>query len=83
MTTGVTRYGEGDLLAVPALHKEGRQISIEFSIQLLKDANGRIECIVAIIRDVTERYERDKALRAELKTLRTGTGGPRPLLSGS
>lgn len=37
MTTGVTRYGEGQLLAVPALHKDGRQISIEFSIQLLKD----------------------------------------------
>ena len=66
MQTGRTRYGEGQLLAVPALHKDGRQISIEFSIQLLQDANGRIEWVVAIIRDVTERYNRDKALRAEL-----------------
>src|SRR5438132_13093885 len=25
-----SRYGEGELLAVPALHKDGRQISVEF-----------------------------------------------------
>jgi PAS domain S-box-containing protein len=67
MTTGVTRYGEGQLLAVPALHKEGRQISIEFSIQLLKDGDGSIEWVVAIIRDVTERFLREKDLRARVK----------------
>jgi PAS domain S-box-containing protein len=67
MRSGLTRYGEGQLLAVPALHKDGRQISIEFSIQLLKDAAGRIEWVVAVVRDVTERYAREKALRAQLK----------------
>lgn len=69
MKTGVTRYGEGQLLAVPALHKDGRQISIEFSIQLLKDSAGKIELVIAVFRDVTERYARDKALRAQLKAL--------------
>jgi len=64
MTTGVTRYGEGQLLAVPALHKDGRQISIEFSIQLLKNAGGQIEWVVAIVRDVTERFNREKNQRA-------------------
>ena len=64
MKTGVTRYGEGQLLAVPALHKDGRQISIEFSIQLVKDADGQIKWVVAIIRDVTERFIREKDLRA-------------------
>jgi PAS domain S-box-containing protein len=68
MSTGQTRYGAGQMLAVPALHKDGRQISIEFSIQLLT-RDDRIEWVVAIIRDVTERYGRDKALRAELKAL--------------
>jgi PAS domain S-box-containing protein len=67
MRTGVTRYSEGQLLAVPALHQDGRQISIEFSIQLLKSAAGQIEWVVAVIRDVTERYTREKALRAQLK----------------
>jgi PAS domain S-box-containing protein len=69
MRTGVTRYGEGQLLAVPALHKDGRQISIEFSIQLVKDPDGQIEWVVAIIRDVTERYISEKALRARVKAL--------------
>jgi len=58
MKTGVTRYGDGQLLAVPALHKDGRRISIEFSIQLITDAGGQIPWVVAVIRDVTE-----KALR--------------------
>lgn len=55
------------MLGVPALHKDGRQISVEFSIQLLKDAGGRIQWVVAVFRDVTERYAREKALRAQLK----------------
>jgi PAS domain S-box-containing protein len=74
MRTGVTRYGEGQLLAVPALHKDGRQISIEFSIQLVKNADGQIEWVVAIIRDVTERYTREKALRVRLKALEDQMG---------
>jgi len=66
IAAGVTTYGEGQLLAVPALHKSGARISIEFSIQLLKDDDGRIEWVVAVIRDVTQRYEREKSLRAQL-----------------
>ena len=54
---------------MPALHKDGRQISIEFSIQLVKDPDGQIEWVVAIIRDVTERYISEKALRARVKAL--------------
>ena len=75
MTTGVTRYGEGQLLAVPALHKDGRQISIEFSIQILRDADGQIEWVVAVVRDVTERFIREKELRAQVKALQARTNG--------
>ena len=67
MQTGITRYGEGQLLAVPALHKDGRRISIEFSIQFIKDADGQTKWIAAVIRDVTERYLREKTLRAQLR----------------
>jgi PAS domain S-box-containing protein len=74
MRTGVTRYGDGQLLAVPALHKDGRQLSIEFSIHLLKEASGQIEWVVAIFRDVTERFAREKALRAQLKALEAKAG---------
>jgi PAS domain S-box-containing protein len=69
MRTGVTHYGEGQLLAAPALHKDGRQISIEFSIQLLKGVDAAVEWVVAFIRDVTERYAREKQLRAHLANL--------------
>jgi PAS domain S-box-containing protein len=70
MTTGLTHYGDGQLLAVPAIAKGGRPISIEFSIQLIKGADRQIEWVVAIIRDVTERYGREKAARAELADLK-------------
>jgi PAS domain S-box-containing protein len=75
MTTGATRYDAGQLLAVPALHQDGRQISIEFSIQLLKNAAGQIEWVVAIIRDVTERFHREKELRARLQAIHTPPAG--------
>jgi PAS domain S-box-containing protein len=69
METGLTRYGDGQLLAVPALHRDGRALSVEFSIQLVKDGAGRIEWVVAVFRDVTERFQRDKALKLRVKEL--------------
>jgi PAS domain S-box-containing protein len=77
MRMGVTRYGEGQLLAVPALHSDGRRVSIEFSIQLVKNSDGQIEWVVAVIRDVTERFIREKTLRAKLNALEAKTAGPR------
>jgi hypothetical protein len=41
MATGQSRYGEGDLLSVPAVRKDGTTISIEFTIVPLKDATGK------------------------------------------
>jgi PAS domain S-box-containing protein len=75
MVTGVSRYGSGDLLAVPALTKDGRTISIEFTIQMVKDAGGRIAASVATIRDVTKRFQREKELGKRLKELEAKAGG--------
>ena len=72
MKTGVTRYGGGHLLAVPAMHKDGRRLSIEFSIQLLPGAGRRVDWVVAIVRDVTERWERQKALRRRARAAGAG-----------
>jgi len=66
MQTGRTRYGAGDLLAVPALRKDGARISVEFTIMPFHDAAGRMVGIAAILRDVTKRFEEMKALRAQL-----------------
>jgi PAS domain S-box-containing protein len=66
IATGNSRYGEGDVLAVPALHKNGATISIEFTILPLRDSSGIIVSIVAIIRDVTKRFEEIRQLRRRL-----------------
>ena len=69
MATGETRYGAGELLAVPALTRDGRRISIEFSIVLMRDASGAPEGMAAIMRDVTARFEESRALRKRLAEL--------------
>jgi PAS domain S-box-containing protein len=66
METGKSRYGEGDTLSVPALHKNGRTISIEFSIIPLTDESGAMIGMAAIMRDVTKRFEEVRALKRKV-----------------
>jgi PAS domain S-box-containing protein len=69
--TGKTRYGAQDVLAVPALRKDGALISIEFTVLPFHDRTGRILGIAAFLRDVTKRFEEVKALRKQLAALGT------------
>lgn len=66
METGQSRYGEGDLLAVPALRKDGATISVEFTIVPLKTEAGLMDGMVAIMRDVTARFEEMRQLKRKL-----------------
>ncbi|MBA2961490.1 MULTISPECIES: PAS domain-containing protein [Ramlibacter] len=78
MATGLTRYGN-DVLRVPALHKEGRPLSIAFTVALLRDAAGQVAAIVAAVRDESARFAEDRNLRKRLTELEMqvrGTGGP-------
>ncbi|HEV1994424.1 MAG TPA: PAS domain S-box protein [Candidatus Acidoferrum sp.] len=68
MATGVTKYGR-ELLAVPALTKDGRRISIEFSIVLLRAPAGEVLGAAAIMQDVTARWQQQKDLRGRLSAL--------------
>lgn len=68
MRTGVTRYGR-EVLAVPASRSDGTRISIEFSIILPRDRDGQVLGAVAIVRDVTKRWEEQQALRKRLAVL--------------
>jgi PAS domain S-box-containing protein len=70
MQTGKTRYGEGDLLAVPSVRKDGARISLEFTIAPIHDLQGHIQGLLAIVRDVTKRFEELRALRHEMSRLR-------------
>lgn len=71
--TGKTRYGAGDLLAVPAIRKDGARISVEFTILPFRDRLGRILGVAATLRDVTKRFEEMKVLRQEA-TRRAASG---------
>jgi PAS domain S-box-containing protein len=66
MATGESHYGEGDLLSVPGLRKDGQQISLEFTIIPLKNEQGRMLGIAAVMRDVTPRFEEIRALKRKL-----------------
>jgi PAS domain S-box-containing protein len=67
MRTGKSRYGSGDLLSVPALRKDGAQISVEFTIAVVRGEQGDMVGLVAVMRDATKRFNELKALRKELR----------------
>ncbi len=70
METGESRYGHGDLLAVPGLRKDGSRISIEFTIVPVHGEDGRMVGMTAILRDVTRRFEELRSLRREIAALK-------------
>lgn len=77
MATGQTKYGDS-LLKVPATHKDGRRMSIEFSVALLTaPESGEVTGIAAVIRDTTERWQEERKLRsriAELEAVQSTAG---------
>ena len=68
MANGVSKYGS-ETLSVPAVTKDGERISIEFTINLLRDGDGKVLGPVAVVRDVTARWIREKVLRQRLASL--------------
>jgi PAS domain S-box-containing protein len=75
METGTTRYGAGDMLRVPAVHKDGRAVSIAFTVAMLKDDQDRVTGVIAVIRDETTRFGEDRALRKRLAELEAQVAG--------
>ncbi len=74
MRTGKSRYGEGQVLSVPAIRKDGSRISVEFTILPFKGEDGRMTGIAAIMRDTTERFEELRDLRRQIASLRQEHG---------
>ena len=69
MATGKTKYGT-DVLRVPAAHKDGRALSIAFTVSLLDGPDGRL--IAAIARDETARWNEERELRRRIAELEQG-----------
>jgi PAS domain S-box-containing protein len=68
METGTSSLG-GDMLKVPAVTQGGDRISLEFTVGLVRDPEGDLRGVAAVIRDVTERWREDKALKERLRVL--------------
>jgi PAS domain S-box-containing protein len=73
MKTGHTRYGS-EVLRVPALHKDGRGLSIAFTVALVAAPDAQDVVIAAIIRDETARWAEERALRQRIADLESKIG---------
>jgi len=67
METGKTKYA-ADVLRVPASAKDGRALSIAFTVTLI-DAGDRGRIITAIVRDETTRWNEERELKRRLAEL--------------
>lgn len=73
METGITRYGH-DVLRVPATHKDGRAMSISFTVGMLYSVDQKVTGIAAVIRDETAKFNEDRVLRKRLAELEARPG---------
>jgi PAS domain S-box-containing protein len=70
MATGTTAYGS-KLLEVPGNHRDGRSMSLAFTVTLITDPHlGTCIGVAAVIRDDTVAWQQRRTLRAELNELR-------------
>ncbi len=78
MKTGETRYGTA-LLSVPGIRKDGSRVSLEFSVALIRDEDGALLGVSAVIRDVTARWQKEREMEERLASLEgvaKGAGKP-------
>jgi len=68
IATGRTRYAH-DVLHVPATHKDGRALSIAFTVGLLLGPEREVTGLVAVIRDDTKRFAEERDLRKRFAEL--------------
>lgn len=76
MDTGTTKYGN-DLLRVPAIHKDGRAMSIAFTVAMLFTPENKVSAVVAVIRDETVRFNEERALRKQVAELEAASAAGR------
>jgi PAS domain S-box-containing protein len=77
METGVTKYGT-TLLKVPAVHKDGRSLSIAFTVALMFTPDRKVDAIIAVVRDETARFQEERELRKRIVELESQLAAARP-----
>jgi PAS domain S-box-containing protein len=68
METGHTKYGH-DVLRVPAVGKGDKALSIAFTVAMLYGDDGKPSHVIGVMRDETERFAQDRALKKRLAEL--------------
>ena len=61
------------MLRVPALHRDGKALSIAFTVSLLDTPDGSGRLIAAIVRDETVRWNEERELHKRLAELEKQT----------
>ena len=74
MKSGETRYGSA-VLRVPALHKDGRALSIAFTVALMGAPDGSW-IIASTLRDETARWQEERQLKQRITVLEANSRGP-------
>lgn len=74
MASGDTKYKTG-LLSSPGIRKNGTRVSLEFSMVLLYDETGAMQGCASVMRDVTERWKKEKELKERLSVCETRLAG--------
>ena len=64
----VTKY-TGQSLPTKALRSDGASIYVELSFAIIMDAGGTVQGALAHARDITERFEKERAVRKRLREL--------------
>jgi PAS domain S-box-containing protein len=70
---GDTKY-RGQSLPTKALKADGSQFYVELSFAIVHGAGGEVIGAMAQARDITERFERDRAMRRRLREMETSRG---------
>lgn len=68
--TGTIHFSKEKLLSVPALRKDGSQISCAFSMIIMRDENNNISGMASILRDVTKAWNKEKELKRKITQLK-------------
>jgi PAS domain S-box-containing protein len=83
LAAGDTKY-RGQSLPTKALKSDGSQIYVELSFAIVHAGGGEVVGAMAQARDITERFERDRAVRRRLRELEKASdtaGDPRAELT--
>jgi PAS domain S-box-containing protein len=75
LAAGDTKY-RGQALPTKSMKADSTPIYVELSFAIIHDAAGTVIGALAHARDITERFERDRAMRRQLRELQGATETP-------